>query len=123
VIVDGKFIERDSVIDDAILPEHLKTEAYVAYDLEDRDGKVLLLRDLSFQSVPKPGADGIPTSYPVHVMAGGLLDLSKVPTAHRLKEGLDYATKWTLEEQKQLQKTEEEAYLKQFEAETPAVPR
>ena len=59
MIANGRFYERDSVLeDDAILPEHLKTEAYVAYDLEDRGGRVLVLRDLCFQSVPKPGADG-----------------------------------------------------------------
>jgi hypothetical protein len=86
--------------------------------------KVLVLRDLAFQSVPSPGADGIPVSYPVHVMAGELLELERVPPAHRksLKEGLDFVSKWTLEEQKQVQKTEEDAFLERFKAET-AVPR
>ena len=66
LIVNGQFIARDSVIDDELVPERLKGEAYIAYDLEGRDdGKVLVLHDISFESVPRPGADGIPVSYPV----------------------------------------------------------
>ena len=123
-IIGGKFIPRDTVIDDAQLTERLKIEAYITYDLEDREGKVLLLRDLSFQSIPKPGSDGIPTSYPVHVSAGELLDLQAVPPYQRksLREGEDYATKWTREEQQQLQQAAEVDYLKRFEVET-TVPR
>jgi hypothetical protein len=122
LIADGKFYERDSIVDDSIIPEHLKTEAYVAHDMEDRGGRVLILRDLAFQSLPSKGADGVPTSFPVHVMAGALLDLSHVPASHRqkLKEGSDYAKSWTREQQKQLQKAAQDAYQKQFETE-PAV--
>jgi hypothetical protein len=53
IILDGKFIERDSVIDDQLLPASYKTEAVISYDVQVRDdGKVLVLRDLAFQSVP-----------------------------------------------------------------------
>jgi hypothetical protein len=122
-IIDGKFIERGSLIDDSLLTERLKTDAYIAYDLEDTGGKAMVLRDLAFQSVPKPGADGIPTSYPVWVSAGELLDLAEVPESHRqsLKEGTDYKTAWTHEERAGVRRAEEDAYLKQFETE-PAVP-
>jgi hypothetical protein len=96
-ILDGKFVERGSIVDDSVLSERLKTEAYVAYDLEDRGGKVLLLRDLSFMGLPRPSADGIPTSFPTHLAAGELLDLTQVPESKRksLVEGLDYREKWT----------------------------
>ena len=102
VIVGGQHIPFGTVIDDGILPERLKIDTVIAYDLDDREGKVLALHDISFQTIPKPGPDGVPVSYPVHVMAGALLDLGRVPAHHRasLKEGSDYATKWTLEEQK-----------------------
>jgi hypothetical protein len=82
------------------------------------------LRDLSFPSVPRPSADGTPTSYPVQVAAGQLLDLKTVPEAHRrsLTEGTDFKTDWNFEEQEALLKSEEAAYLKQFEAEQPEVP-
>ena len=55
---------------------------------------------------------------------GGLLELARVPPSHResLKEGSDYVTKWSLEQQKQLQMAAEDTYLKQFETET-AAPR
>src|SRR6516164_6069008 len=48
--------------------------------------------------------------------------LTRVPREHRksLKEGSDYATKWTREEQLLLQKAAQDAYLKQFQPE-PAV--
>ena len=118
LIADGKFYARDSIVDDAIVPEHLRNEV-AAYDLEDRDGKVLVLRDLTFQSIPKAGSDGIHTSYPVHAAAGEVLDLNQVPALHRkqLKEGTDYATKWTNDERAQLQKAAQEVYLKHFESE------
>jgi hypothetical protein len=125
VIAGGKFLVRGSVIDDAILPEHLKTEEYVAYDLEDRAGKVLLLRDLAFMSLPRPGADGTPTSFPIHLAQGELLDLSTVPEHKRqsLKEGEDFKTEWSLEEQQQLQKAQEDIYRElPEEAEEMAVP-
>jgi hypothetical protein len=55
-------------------------------------------------------------------MAGELLDLSHVPASHResLKEGSDLKNAWTNEERAQLQKTAQDAYLKQFQPE-PAV--
>lgn len=125
VIVGGKFMARDTIVNDAILPERLKTDLIIAYDLDDRQGKVLVLHDLAFQSIPKPGADGVPVSYPTHVTAGELLDLSQVPASHResLKEGTDYKSQWTDEERLQLMKAEEDAYLKQFETESPVTPR
>ena len=64
-----------------------------------------------------------PTSYPVLVTAGELLDLLRVPQSarERLKEGSDYKVKWTLEEQKQVQAVEEDPYQKQFETPTPVL--
>ena len=125
VIIDGRFLERDSVIDDQLLTERLKTDAVIAYDLDDCGGKVLVLHDLSFQSIPKPDSRSVPTSYPVRVMAGELLDLEAVPPSHRrsLKEGEDYKIEWTNEERAEVQKAAQDAHLKQFETEQVAVPR
>jgi hypothetical protein len=39
VIADGKNYPRDSVIDDVMLPDRLKTEEYIAYDLENTEGR------------------------------------------------------------------------------------
>ena len=103
VISGGKLYPRDSVVDDAMLSERQKTEEYIAYDLEDAGGKVLLLRDFSFQSLPRPSASGVATSFPTHLAMGELLDLEQVPEGKRgeLEEGLDFREKWTHEEQAQ----------------------
>jgi hypothetical protein len=117
----GRLYPRDSIVDDGILSERQKIEC-AAYDLENRSG-VLLLRDLSFQSDPIRGSDGVPTSYPVMLIAGELMDLSKVPAAMRqkLKEGEHFKTDWSFEDQAEVRRAAKEAYLKQFETES-AVP-
>lgn len=119
VIAVGKFYQRDSIIDDAMLPERLRDSGHVDYDLESREGKVLILRDLSFHSVQKPGSDGIPTAYPVHVAAGELLELTRVPPdcRERLREGEDFKSAWTYEELTQLQKAQADIYAHQPETE------
>ena len=125
VIAGGKSYPRDSVVDDQILSERQKTEEYIAYDLENKDGNVvLLLRDLSYQSEPIRGLDGVPTSYPVMLIAGETMALYKVPASKRqdLKEGLDFKTNWSFEDQAELRRVGKEAYLAQFQNEPePAV--
>ena len=83
------------------------------YDLENREGKVLLLRDLSFQSLPRSSPSGIPTSFPTHVAVGELIDLVQVPASKResLVEGLDFKSDWSFEELTRLQKAQEENEL------------
>jgi hypothetical protein len=119
VVDSGRFYERDSVISDSILPDHLKTEAYVAYDLTDGAGLVLLLRDLNFSSVAKPGSDGVPVSYPIRAAAGDTFDLTKLPESTRksLKEGEDFKTKWSNEDRRELQARLHADYVRQFETE------
>ncbi len=104
-----------------MLSERQKSEC-AAYDLENRSG-VLLLRDLSFQSEPIPGSDGVPTSYPVMLIAGELMDFSKVPASVRqsLKEGEHYKTDWSFSDQEEVRKTAKADYLKQFEPSEPEV--
>ena len=90
LISGGRFFARDSVIDLADVPERLRTEDHIDRDLEHRDGKVvLLLRDLHFQSEPRPMSDGIMTSFPIFVGKGETIDLTQVPEGTRagLREG------------------------------------
>jgi hypothetical protein len=121
-IVDGKLYQRGSVVDAELISPHLHTPAHIDRDLQDQHGLVLLLRDLSFQSLPRSSASGIPTSFPTQCAAGELLDLAQVPESCQksLKEGEDFKTAWTYEEQKELQARLHDGYLKQFE--TEAVP-
>lgn len=126
LILDGKFHVRGSVLDEALIPKHLRDSDHVDYDLESREGKVLLLRDLSFQNLPRPMSDGVLTTFPCHLTAGELLDLAQVPESKRLElvEGLDYRAQWTFEEAEALRKAQEDIYAnaKQLEAEPESVP-
>jgi len=87
--------------------------------LQNREGKVLLLRDLNFTSLPRPDSDGVPVSYPIRVTAGETFDLAQVPESRRksLKEGEDFKTAWTYEAQKELQARLRDIYAQQLEAE------
>jgi hypothetical protein len=111
LIHNGKLINRGSIIDDSTLPERFRSEEYVA-SLEDTGGKVLLLRDLSFQSLPRSSASGIDTSFPTHLAMGELLDLTQVPEGKRreLIEGLDFRQAWSHEEMVKLQLERSDIY-------------
>jgi hypothetical protein len=113
VIVGGKFIERDSVIDDAMLPEHLRTESYITHDLQDRS-KVMVLRELNFTTT-RVNHEGVKVSFPVMLAAGELIPSEEIPDSWQ--ENKDYKFGWTLEERRELQEKESEAYLKQFQPE------
>jgi hypothetical protein len=75
---------------------------------------------LNFNSPPQPGSDGVPTSYPVHLAVGELLDLATVPVSQRqaMVEGLDYRKAWTHEEQSQLKRSRSDIY-RESEADQP----
>jgi NAD(P)-dependent dehydrogenase (short-subunit alcohol dehydrogenase family) len=106
MIIDGSLYNRDSVVDNELIPERFRDATYVDYALEG----VLLLRDLSFQSLPRQSASGIATSFPTFVAAGELIDLAQVPHRESLKEGEDYKTDWTFEEQAQLKLKRSDIY-------------
>jgi hypothetical protein len=111
LIINGKFHPSGSLLDKALIPPKFLTETYVA-DPQNREGRVLLLRNLSFMSRPKPDSSGVATSYPVHVGAGELFDLAQVPESDRksLKEGEDFKTDWTLQELAAMRRAQEDIY-------------
>jgi hypothetical protein len=57
LIINGKFHPSGSLLDKALIPPKFLTETYVA-DPQNREGRVLLLRNLSFMSRPKPDSSG-----------------------------------------------------------------
>src|SRR5580704_7145093 len=89
VSIDGKFIERGSIVDDSILTERLNTDAYVAYDL---GREVLLLRELNYATV-RPSDDGVPTTFSEMKSAGEVVPREKIPKDWL--EGADFLTDWT----------------------------
>jgi hypothetical protein len=118
IIVGGKSYPRDSVVDDSLIPDRLKK--HVVYETENRDGNiVLLLRDLHFQSSPRPMSDGVMTSFPVFVGKGESCDLSQIPEGKRreLVAGVDYKVDWTFDDQDELRRSSEKEYLDQFQNE------
>jgi hypothetical protein len=118
MIIDGKLYNRDSVVDDELIPERFRDATQVDYDLKNRGG-VMLLHDLSFMSLPRPSADGILTSYPVWLKAGSLVELATLPAVCRetLVEGRDFKTEWADGEPEQVQSAAEAADLQQLMAE------
>jgi hypothetical protein len=115
-ISGGKFIERGSVIDDGVLPEHLKTEAYVAYD---QGGEVMLLRDLN-STTTRLSDDGVATNFPEWRSVGEVVPKEKIPGDWR--EGEDYLSSWTPEQRREVQEKANAEYLAQFQREPESVP-
>jgi hypothetical protein len=118
MIIDGEHYVRGSLLEDSLIPPHLRTEANIEHDIAHREG-VMLLHDLSFQSLPRPSADGILTSYPVWLRAGSLVELATLPAVCRetLMEGRDFKTEWADGEPEQVQRAAEAVDLQQLIAE------
>lgn len=110
VIVDGKFIERDSVVDDQILPERLRTEAVIG-DLEDRS-QALVLKEMNFNT-SHVDHEGFKVSQPVMLGVGQLISAREIPDSWI--EGRDFKYSWTPEERRLLMEKENKIYIKQFE--------
>jgi hypothetical protein len=115
-ILNGGFVERGSMIDDQLLPDRLKTEAYIAYD---QGGEVMLLRHLN-STTTRLSDDGVATNFPEWRSAGEVVPKEKIPGDWR--EGEDYLSSWTPEQRREVQEKANEAYLKQFQPEPVAVP-
>ena len=122
MIIGGKNYPRDSVLDDQLIPERLRTEAYVSYD---QDGKILLLtRSLRLrvhqspiQAVLRPVTRSI--SWRVSFWSWPKF---RHPSANpSKKERITNKTNWSFEDQAELRRTANDAYLKQFETE-PEIP-
>jgi hypothetical protein len=111
VISGGKNYPRDSIVDDAILSERQKTECAV-YDLENKDGKVMVLREVNFTTTHLD-SEGVKVRFPVMKAAGELITREQIPDGW--KEGEDYKSNWTPEERRELQEKDNESFLKQFQ--------
>ena len=112
-IIDGRFIERGSIIDDALLTPRLKEDpAIVSYDLEDRE-QAMLLREMNFNTSYKDH-EGFNVSRPVMLGAGELIPAEEIPADW--VEGKDFKFGWTPDERRLVQEQESESYLKQFQS-------
>ena len=113
-IIDGRFIERGSIIDDALLTPRLKEDpSIVSYDLEDRE-QAMLLREMNFNTSYK-NHEGFNVSRPVMLGAGELIPAEEIPADW--VEGKDFKFGWTPDERRLVQEQENAAYLKHFQPE------
>ena len=114
-IIDGRFIERGSIIDDALLTPRLKEDpSIVSYDLEDRE-KAMLLREMNFNKTsPQVDDEGFKVSQPVMLGVGELIPAEEIPADW--VEGKDFKFGWTPDERRLVQEQESESYLKQFQS-------
>jgi hypothetical protein len=96
LIMDGQMYNRGSIIDESLLPDHMKTDEHVTLELDPREGKVLLLTDFMYSSA----ASGTTTHYPVFLEAGETIALEDIPERQRegLVEGENYLSQWTAED-------------------------
>jgi hypothetical protein len=78
LLLNSKFIERDTIIDDDAIPESLRTEALLTYDLQDMGGKCMVLRELHY-STTRVNHEGVMIRFPVTVFAGELVDSKEIP--------------------------------------------
>jgi hypothetical protein len=112
-ILDGKFIQRGSIVDDELLTPRLKENpSVVTYDLEDRT-KAIVLREMNLTTTSLDD-EGFEVKRPAMMGAGELIPAEEIPT--NWVEGKDYKFGWTPEERLRLQERESEAYLKQFQS-------
>jgi hypothetical protein len=112
VIADGKFYVRDSVIDDELLPAHLKeNQSVVTHDLDDRT-KAMALKELHYNTRYTDG-EGFDVRRPVMLGAGELIDTNQIQP--EWKEGTDFKYGWSPEERRAIQDRSEAEYLKQFQ--------
>jgi hypothetical protein len=89
ILADGRFVKRNSIIDDKLVPEKLRDQ--VDYeDLAGREGKVMVLHELTYQR--EQMLDGYPAWFPTTVRAGELVERKYLFEA--LKEGIDYVSEW-----------------------------
>jgi hypothetical protein len=102
------------VIDDELIPPHLRDATHVAYDLEDMGGKVMVLREVNFNTT-RVDPEGVKVRFPVMRAAGELISREEIPDGWQ--EGQDYTSSWTPETRRELQEKDNESYLKQFQPE------
>jgi hypothetical protein len=112
VIIDGKFVERGSVIEDELLTPGLREDpSVVTRDLEDR-GKAMLLKEMHYSTCYRDH-EGFNVSQPKMLGIGELIASEEIPEGWRENEDFKYG--WTPEERRLIQQRAGEEYVSQFQ--------
>jgi hypothetical protein len=113
----GQYHPRGEVLDDSVLPEHIRNNPQLVGDLDTREGRVMLLRGVTFTSYRYDPLNKCQVGFPCTLTAGEALKLEDIPERQRSdwQEGVQYKTDWTLDEQRRLRHETNEEYLAQFQ--------
>jgi hypothetical protein len=90
LILNNAWVERNTVIDDQLVPEKLRATLLDYEDLSERGGKVMVLHETRYQE--KRMLNGQPAWLPTTIRAGELVERELLPAA--CQEGIDFVTDW-----------------------------
>jgi hypothetical protein len=90
LILNNTWVERNTVIDDQLVPEKLRATLLDYEDLSECGGKVMVLHEIRYEE--KRMLNGYPVWLPTTVRAGALVERKLLPSI--CKEGIDFVTEW-----------------------------
>jgi hypothetical protein len=110
ILTDGRWADRNSIIDDQLVPEGLRASLLDYKDLSACEGQVMLIHGLG--CCDKRG-------YWMSLSAGELIRWEDIPerTREDLKEGVHYVTNWTQADHLRLREEETQRQLKMLQPE------
>jgi hypothetical protein len=112
IILDSRFIERGSIIDDELLPAHLKeNQSVITYDLDDRS-KAMALKELNYNTSFR-NHEGFTVTQPRMLGAGELIASDQIPP--EWQEGTDFKYGWSPEERRAIQDRSEAEYVQHYQ--------
>jgi hypothetical protein len=117
LLIDGKLLKFGSVVDSDQIPEHLLTDEHVSWDTDHREGKVMMLINVTYTMEQiDPLTKGM-VAYPCSLAIGEVCALEEIPERQRQdwQDGVEYKSDWTEQERQQLRAEEDARYLAQFQ--------
>ena len=106
------------MLDESKIPESLKHVCSYE-DLEGKEGKVLLLQGITYNTDQIDPVTKQRTGYPITLARGELVRLDEIPERQRTDwvDGREYKSDWQESDRPQLRDQETEQYMKQFQPE------
>lgn len=110
MILDDKWVNRNTIVDDKLVPEKLRAELLDYEDLSECGGEVMLLNGLA--CIDKKG-------FWMTLSPGATIRWEDIPprTREGLKEGVHYVKNWTQKEHRRLLEEAEQRELKMLQPE------
>ena len=115
LILNNAWVERNTVIDDQLVPEKLRATLLDYEDLSEHGGKVMVLHEIRYQE--KRMLNGQPAWLPTTIRAGELVERELLPSA--CQEGIDFVTAWDKRMRVKARDEEEDREQKLLQPEPP----